>query len=111
MTNRNPPPLPELSNEARAIGVIRAIELRQFRASIKEALKDGRLRVWELFILVDQHPEVSGMIHVRKALESIPKVGPIRADKFMRKHGITDSRRLRGLGARQREALLKEFGP
>ena len=40
----------------------------------------------------------------------MPGVGTVRAKEIMDRIGIADSRRLRGLGANQIQALLKEFG-
>jgi hypothetical protein len=36
-------------------------------------------------------------------------MGKVKAMRMMESVGIADNRRLRGLGDRQREALLKEF--
>ena len=40
-------------------------------------------------------------------LESLPGVGKIRAAQAMERLGISESRRVRGLGASQRAALLE----
>jgi ribosomal protein S13 len=42
-------------------------------------------------------------------LESLPGVGKVRARRLMEEIGISESRRVRGLGGQQREALLKTF--
>jgi ribosomal protein S13 len=47
---------------------------------------------------------------VSSVLESLPGVGRVRAKKIMERLDISESRRVRGLGAKQREALLAEFG-
>jgi ribosomal protein S13 len=39
----------------------------------------------------------------------MPGVGKVRAKEIMSRIGIADSRRLRGLGANQISALLREF--
>ncbi|WP_369824310.1 integration host factor, actinobacterial type [Kitasatospora sp. Root187] len=44
---------------------------------------------------------------VRRLLEALPGAGKVRADKLMTDVGISDSRRVKGLGARQRERLLE----
>jgi ribosomal protein S13 len=46
---------------------------------------------------------------VSSVLESLPGVGKVRARKLMEKLDISASRRVRGLGAKQRDALLGEF--
>ena len=45
---------------------------------------------------------------VVSVLESLPGLGKVKARRLMETVGISDSRRLQGLGANQREALLKE---
>jgi ribosomal protein S13 len=46
---------------------------------------------------------------VSNVLESLPGVGKVRAGKLMEKLDISASRRVRGLGTKQRGALLEEF--
>ena len=43
-------------------------------------------------------------------LESLPGVGKVKARRLMEDIGIADNRRVRGLGAQQRKALLEELG-
>jgi len=40
-------------------------------------------------------------------LESLPGVGKVKARRLMEEVGIADTRRVRGLGAQQRVALLE----
>ena len=40
------------------------------------------------------------------ALTSLPGLGKVKAARLMERLGIAESRRLRGLGAKQKEALL-----
>jgi len=53
--------------------------------------------------------EVVGKMKVLTLLESLPGVGKVRARRLMEEIGISESRRVRGLGAQQRDALLKTF--
>ena len=46
---------------------------------------------------------------VSNVLESLPGVGKVRAQKLMEELDISASRRVRGLGAKQREMLLEKF--
>jgi ribosomal protein S13 len=46
---------------------------------------------------------------VSNVLESLPGVGKVRAQKIMEELDISASRRVRGLGAKQREMLLEKF--
>ena len=46
---------------------------------------------------------------VSTVLESLPGVGKVRAQKIMEELDISATRRVRGLGAKQREMLLEKF--
>ena len=48
-------------------------------------------------------------LKVVNVLESLPGVGKVRARKIMEELEIKESRRVRGLGANQRKALLERF--
>lgn len=98
---------PPLSPEQRIQALAKAAEARRQRAEIKEALKAGRTQFADLLARVSD--EVVGKMKVSSVLESVPGVGKVRARKIMQRLDISESRRLRGLGLKQREALLKEF--
>ena len=51
-----------------------------------------------------------GKMKVSTVLESLPGVGKVRAQKIMEELDISASRRVRGLGSKQRELLLDKFG-
>jgi ribosomal protein S13 len=53
--------------------------------------------------------DVVGRMKTEAVLQSLPGVGKVRAQQIMAKLEISDSRRLRGLGSKQRKALLAEF--
>ena len=50
--------------------------------------------------------EVLGKMKVSALLEALPKVGKVKAQEIMTELEIAPTRRLRGLGDRQRKALL-----
>ncbi len=50
--------------------------------------------------------EIAGGTKVLAVLESLPRVGKVTARRLMEELGISETRRLRGLGVKQREALL-----
>jgi ribosomal protein S13 len=60
-------------------------------------------------VLSRQGDDTVGKMKVSSVLESLPGVGKVRARKLMEKLDISASRRVRGLGAKQRDALLGEF--
>jgi ribosomal protein S13 len=49
-------------------------------------------------------------MRVEALLEAMPGVGKVRAQRIMERLEISPSRRVRGLGVKQREALAREFG-
>jgi hypothetical protein len=99
-------PLPTLNEEQRREALAKAAEARRKRAEIKAQLKAGKLNLRELLARDD---DVVGKMKVSNVLESLPGVGKVRAGKLMEKLDISASRRVRGLGTKQRGALLEEF--
>lgn len=100
-------PLPELTEEQRRQALEKAAEARKARAEIKGQLKSGNLSLAD--ILARSSEDTVGKMKVSAVLESLPGVGKVRATKIMERLDISASRRIRGLGAKQREALLDEF--
>jgi hypothetical protein len=99
-----PPPLTE---EQRRQALEKAAIARRKRAELKEQLKSGRITLSEL--LERSADEIVGKMKVSTVLESLPGVGRVRAQKIMERLQIKDSRRVRGLGEKQRKNLLDEF--
>ena len=54
--------------------------------------------------------DVVGKMKVLAVLESLPGVGKVKARRTMESIGISESRRVRGLGSLQRSQLLDTFG-
>ncbi|GAA4372463.1 integration host factor, actinobacterial type [Paeniglutamicibacter cryotolerans] len=98
-----------LSDEDRAKARAKALAARTRRAEIKKSFGSGALSITEILDLVPDD-EALGRLRVLDLLESLPGVGEIRAAALMDKLGISPSRRLRGLGRKQREALIEHFG-
>lgn len=101
-------PLPTLTEEQRRQALEKAAEARRKRAEIKQQLKAGKLTLSEM--LGRQEDETIGKMKVSAVLEALPGVGKVRARKIMERLDISSSRRIRGLGGKQKEALLQEFG-
>lgn len=100
---------PALSPEQRQAALEKAAIARRERAELKEKLKMGSVSLRELLDDAEAN-DVIGKMKVVTVLESLPGVGKVRARRLMEQIGISDTRRVRGLGAQQRDALLKEFG-
>ena len=101
--------LPQLTDEQRRQALVKAGEARRARAEVKELLKMGSLTVAELLERADSD-EILARMKVLAVLESLPKLGKVKARRTMEEIGISESRRLRGLGAQQRSALVSRFG-
>ncbi|MFZ4515189.1 MAG: integration host factor, actinobacterial type [Acidimicrobiia bacterium] len=99
---------PALTPEQRQAALDKAAAARRIRAEAKEKLKMGSLTLRELFEAGDAD-EILGKLKVVSVLESLPGVGKVRAKRLMEELEISDSRRVRGLGRNQREALLARF--
>jgi ribosomal protein S13 len=82
--------------------------VRRKRRDLKAQLKNGNQSLAQ--VLQSPENDTVGKMKVSAILESLPGVGRVRARKIMERLDISESRRVRGLGAKQREALLAEFG-
>ncbi|GEL16614.1 MULTISPECIES: integration host factor, actinobacterial type [Pseudonocardia] len=100
--------LPQLTEEQRAAALEKAAAARRARAELKDRLKRGGTTLQEVLTQSDSD-EVLGKMKVSALLEAMPGVGKVRAAQIMERLEIAPSRRLRGLGDRQRKALLAEF--
>jgi hypothetical protein len=100
--------LPQLTEEQRKQALEKAAEARRKRAEIKQQLKNGTLTLPQVLNRPDD--DTTGKMKVASVLESLPGVGKVRARKIMERLDISSTRRVRGLGAKQKEALLGEFG-
>ena len=98
---------PALTPEQRAAALEKAAKVRRERAEVKERLKLNQLTLADLLKEADSN-ETIGKMKVVSVLESLPGLGKVKARRLMETVGISDSRRLQGLGAKQRDALLKE---
>lgn len=101
--------LPKLTDEQRKQALAKAAEARKARAELKENLKRGDTNLKDVLDKA-QTDEIIGKTKVSALLEALPKVGKVKAKEIMEELEIAQTRRLRGLGERQRRALLERFG-
>ncbi len=102
-------PVPHLTLAERRAALEKAAAARKFRASIREKLKNKEITLKEI-IERAKTEEALAKMKVISLLEALPKVGKIKAAKFMERAKIANSRRIKGLGEHQLSALIKEFG-
>lgn len=101
--------LPPLTPEQRAAALVKAAAARRSRADLKVRLKSSGTSLGEVLV-AGQTDEAIGKMKVEALLEALPGVGKIRAQRIMERLEISPSRRVRGLGSKQRAALQREFG-
>ncbi len=99
--------LPQLTDAERKAALQKAVETRQKRAQIKKQIKAGQLSLTK--VLNDTSNPIVAKMKISALLKSLPGVGKVRAEKLMTKIGIDESRRIQGLGSKQRESLLEEL--
>jgi len=101
--------LPPLTPEQRAAALQKATAARQARAEVKNRLKYSQ-GVLSDVIAQGQQDDVIGKLKVVALLESLPGVGKVKARAIMSEIGISETRRVRGLGPHQARALVERFG-
>lgn len=100
--------LPNLSAEDRKKALEKAAQARQARADLRQKIKSGTMSFADVMKKADD-PIVARM-KVATLLESLPGFGKAKAAKIMAEFEISESRRVQGLGARQRELLMQRLG-
>jgi len=101
--------LPPLTPEQRAKALEKAAEARAARAEVKNRLKYSGGKLSEV-IAEGQKNDAIGKLKVLALLESLPGVGKVTARTVMTEVGISESRRVRGLGPQQITKLVERFG-
>lgn len=96
---------PSLSPEQRQAALKKAAAARRLRAEIKDKLKMGSVSLREV---IDQgdNDEMVAKMKVLSLLESLPGLGKVKARRLLEELDISESRRIQGLGRKQRDALL-----
>ncbi|HEY8344931.1 MAG TPA: integration host factor, actinobacterial type [Bacillota bacterium] len=101
-------PLPQLSIEEKKMALKKAQRVRSERAKIRQELKAGKKSIRDILEKVDN--DVIAKMRVAYLLESLPRIGKVRTRKIMNEIGIDETRRIQGLGVRQKQALIQRLG-
>lgn len=96
--------LPTLTDEQRKAALEKAAQARHARAELREKVKTGKISLKEV---LDSTDPIAERMKVSALIESLPGYGKAKAAKIMDELGISATRRVKGLGARQREQLLE----
>lgn len=100
--------LPNLSDADRQRALKKAAEARQKRAALRAEIKGGKISF--AAVMKKSGDPVVARMKVSTLLESLPGFGKAKAQKIMSELAISPTRRVQGLGARQREQLLARLG-
>lgn len=100
--------LPKLSDADRKLALEKAAKARAARAELRNRIKGGELTLAQVLKMVDD--PIVARLKVSALLESLPGFGKAKAAKIMSELEISESRRVKGLGIRQRDELLARLG-
>ena len=100
--------LPKLSLDEKRQALKKAQEMRSQRAKIRQNLKNGKTTIRE--VLANINDDIIAKMRVVYLLESLPRIGKIKTRKIMNDIGIDETRRIQGLGKRQKQALIERLG-
>jgi hypothetical protein len=100
--------LPQLSDEARRMALKKAAEARSARAALRAKVKSGELSFVD--VLAKAGDPVVDNIKVTTLIESLPGYGKAKAARVLSELKISDTRRVRGLGDKQKASLLERLG-
>ncbi len=99
--------LPQLSAEDRKKALEKAAQARHARAELREKIKAGKVSLAEV---LESDDPIAKRLKVSTLIESLPGYGKAKAAKLMDELEISESRRVQGLGVRQRQELLNRLG-
>lgn len=98
------PQPPSLTPEERSAALAKATQARRTRAALKAEIKSGK-RSW--LDALGSEDEAIKRMRLRELIASLPGFGEVRAEAVLERAGISNSRRIQGLGSTQREALIE----
>ena len=97
--------LPVLTPEQRTAALAKAAEARTAWSKLLASVKSGELSVADVLAKAE-NDEIVKKTKVSALIKALPGVGSVRAAQLLEQLSIADTRRIGGLGANQREALL-----
>jgi hypothetical protein len=105
VTATSPPARTPAEREA---ALARAAHARRVRADLKAEVAAGQLSLAQVFQQADEDDVVAN-IKLLTVLEAVPNIGKIRSRRLLAELDISERRRLRGVGVRQRTRLLERL--
>ena len=102
-------PIPPLTDDQRRAALKKAMRVRAERMQLKRDIKQGLVTARQAFELSDKGMDAASGMRVDQLIMALPDHGKAKAAAIMRRLDISPSRRLRGVGVRQRLALLEHI--
>lgn len=102
--------IPKLTEEQRRENLEKAMRARRRRSSILKQVSSGELTVSDVISMADEGDEDVARMRVFTLIKAVPGYGFAKTQRLMRRIGISESRRIRGLGARQRSEIIDAVG-
>lgn len=102
--------IPNLTTEQRRAYLEKASKVRRERAIVRNDLKSGLMTFGQVLKLADADCQAVSNMRVKQVINSMPGYGHAKTQQLMRDLQIADGRRIKGLGVRQRAALLEVLG-
>ncbi len=96
--------LPQLTDEQRKAALEKAAAARHARAELRDKIKRGDTTLEDV---LNSDDPIAARMKVSALIESLPGYGKAKATRVMDELGISSTRRVKGLGARQREQLVE----
>jgi len=100
--------LPQLTEEQRKEALAKAAAARSARAELCQKIKDGKISIAE--VLSKKDDPVIDKLGVSKLISSLPGYGKAKVTALMAELEISDTRRIKGLGEKQKALLLERLG-
>lgn len=101
---------PKLTPAQRVAALDAAKQARRTRAAIKHQIRTGELRILQVIELASTNEAIAKM-RVFELIEAIPGIGKVRATSILDKLGISNTRKIQGLGVLQLQKFKREFTP
>jgi hypothetical protein len=106
VTSKTQVQAPARSLDQRMDALRRANEIRVRRAQLKRDLKAGAIRIEAI---LDDPPEYVATAKVFDMLLAVPKLGRVKASRFLNQCRISPAKTVGGLSERQRAELIGLF--
>ena len=98
--------IPILTSEQRTAALEKGLQARIARKEAKEKLAAGEIALSDV---LESDDEAVRRMRVVDLIQAMPGYGKARAAKVMEECGIAESRRIQGLGERQKQRLVGFF--